>query len=154
MTRTHGRRVCPGCGVVLTRGSQTKEHVWSDWLRRYGVAYPRLSPDFFGQRSPLPQRRMVTGANGRRQYEEVAGPVVSDFLATVTMSVCGNCNNTWMSQIENAAKDELAPVFWRSTRVDRHRTDQDCHLGSADPRRLLPGSQRSGGRSDTPIAAR
>ncbi len=111
MTRTHGRRVCPGCGVVLTRGSQTKEHVWSDWLRRYGVAYPRLSPDFFGQRSPLPQRRMVTGADGRRQYEEVAGPVVSDFLATVTMSVCGNCNNTWMSQIENAAKDELAPVF-------------------------------------------
>jgi hypothetical protein len=111
VTRTPGRRGCPACGVVLTRANQTKEHVWSDWLRKYGVAYPALSKSFFGQRSPIPQTRIVTGVDGRRQYEEVAGPLVSDFLATVTMPVCSNCNNTWMSQIENAAKEELAPVF-------------------------------------------
>jgi len=43
------------------------------------------------------------------------GPSVSDFLATVTVKVCGDCNSKWMNRLENTAQQLLRPVFEGST---------------------------------------
>jgi len=84
------RGACIFCGV---KGRKlTKEHAWPDWLA--DVFREFKSSTFY--RDPAP-----TG--------DLQSWITKSFAATVRV-VCVECNSTWMSEIENAAKPLLIPM--------------------------------------------
>lgn len=78
---------CIFCGA--TNRELTKEHAWSDWL-----------VDVF---------REFKASTYYRDTGSMESWVTKSFTATVRV-VCEQCNNTWMSEIDNAAKPLLIPM--------------------------------------------
>jgi hypothetical protein len=75
----------------------TREHVWPDWFRRFtgeiGVPFPH------------DQQTEVDGESER--YKEWEAP---PFSLTVR-AFCAPCNNGWMSELEDRAKNLILPFF-------------------------------------------
>ncbi|MEK8146667.1 hypothetical protein NKH18_51540 [Streptomyces sp. M10(2022)] len=91
----------PGrCGLpmscVFCGGSPvTKEHIFPQWLNEY----------------LLPGRQQTEQARyGEGAYDKTRQSVGLDFTVK---KVCASCNNGWMSQLEVASKDALAPLITR-----------------------------------------
>jgi hypothetical protein len=101
-------QACWFCGAALVGAGaarRAREHVFARWLlRELGAQkHPfRVSWNDAHERNVLDQRTMVLDAF-------VAG------------SVCGRCNNGWMSRLEDAVRDDLAAVAHGSR-----------HLGALD----------------------
>ena len=99
---------CPFCG---SSGRLTKEHVWPQWLRAKGPAYGLWAPHFQGQRLSGSVTQAVTNEQGVVEYIPTAGPAAGEFLATVTVKVCGGCNRQWNERLEKPVQQLLGPVF-------------------------------------------
>lgn len=77
--------VCPFCD---SRGRLTREHVWPEWYSR-----------------ELRARGVVLTGDA----------AVSNNRIDITVPVCAECNNTWMSVLESDAKDLLLKMTTAST---------------------------------------
>lgn len=80
---------CAFCG---SSGPLTKEHVWSNWLAD-------VSPD------------TRPGPHVMADDDEVLRIWEDDLFKLTVRCVCRRCNNTWMSQLEEAAKPVLTPLI-------------------------------------------
>ena len=99
---------CPFCGTI---GRLTKEHVWPQWLRSRGPAYELWAPHFQGRRSAVSLTQAINNDQGVVEYVSQDGPAAGDFLATVTVRVCGGCNRLWNERLEKPVQEILGPVF-------------------------------------------
>lgn len=89
------------------RTKKRGEHVWDDWLNRE-------------QGKPIRDSGTTshTGLDGAliRSYPSVG-------LEVTVPVVCDNCNNHWMSDISNLAKDILEPIIRRDRPSDLDQLD-------------------------------
>jgi hypothetical protein len=88
------RKLCIFCG----RPGVTKEHIWADWLAPY---LPR------GQ---INHERLSETAYQTHVVQEIKKQSGSSQSGTVRV-VCRECNNGWMSALQNAAKPILVPLL-------------------------------------------
>jgi hypothetical protein len=84
----------------------TSEHIWGDWVTSY---VPRTvnKHDHADVQVPKP------GEPEPARVRIRAG----DPLSSQAKVVCAPCNNGWMSELQNAAKPHLIPLFDGSARV-------------------------------------
>jgi hypothetical protein len=99
---------CPFCG---SRTRLTKEHAWAQWLRAEGPAHAVWAEHYRGSRQARRFPQPVISLDGILRHVDSSPNLSSEFLATVTVKVCGNCNSTWMNRLENHAQELLRPVF-------------------------------------------
>lgn len=91
------------CPFCDSRARLTREHVWPEWYSR-----------------ELKARGIV-----------LTGDIVSNNKIDITVPVCAECNNTWMSVLENDAKDLLLKMTDAAT-----GTRRAIALSQLDQRRL------------------
>src|SRR5581483_3341668 len=97
-------RVCAFCDQELRKGTKTVEHALPLWLMKaLGITDQVLSrihwrPTAIGETGPIPPRAFVKGRHH-------AMP------SFVSGGICANCNNGWMSDLENRAKPILTQLF-------------------------------------------
>lgn len=114
------RRVdCPFCGQD---GIRTKEHVWAQWLRDTEPAKVLLDATH-GERIPKPTGVLRRGDDGRYAIQSMPAGQYAKWLPNVTVDVCQDCNNGWMSILESQAKNLVEPFF---------RTGRAIRLTAAD----------------------
>jgi hypothetical protein len=88
---------CVFCG---RRGKLTKEHLWSDWIRRNLLV---------NGEEPTAHTR----ASGGTPYQGWKQPP----FTAVVRAVCGDCNSTWMNDIENEVQPHLTPLIQGRQRI-------------------------------------
>jgi len=98
---------CPFCGQ---NGVRTKEHVWAQWLHDNQGAKALLHGTH-GERIPKPTDVLGRGGDGRYVIQSSPAGQYAKWLPNLTVDVCGDCNNGWMSVLESQAKDLLEPLF-------------------------------------------
>jgi hypothetical protein len=110
-------------------GERSDEHVWAEWLRKTSGA-ELLLQGTRGERIPKPSRSVYRDASGR--YELASEPTgrYAKWLPHVVVSVCSDCNNGWMSKLENAAKRLLGPLFFEGSRFVRLSNDNLTSLAT------------------------
>jgi hypothetical protein len=88
-------RECVGCGEILTKGVRSKEHILPRWLARQ-VSDPNLQLKHF-----------------RRDSANHADELLRshDLSTFVIKNVCVNCNNGWMSRLEECVKPLLSGLM-------------------------------------------
>ena len=103
------RKRCIFCGDI----GISKEHIWGDWLKHY-------------VKTILPKHTLNTVTVNRPGTPNVASLRIraGDPLRSKARVVCEKCNNTWMSEIQNAAKPLLIPMFEGEIRVLGHATQE------------------------------
>lgn len=84
------RQVCAFCGGL----DVTEEHVWAKWVSR---ELKRLIPN------PRIHPFVMSSADGDKRRGQI--------MNIVTNKVCRECNNTWLSAIEERAKSRLVQLF-------------------------------------------
>jgi hypothetical protein len=94
------RRVCIFCG-----GGRSAEHFWPQWMHPY-----LAKPDFKHKHEWAQRARMLSSGiiavKNTKNYKRQGN------IETKTVRVvCQYCNNTWMSQIEERAKDSFISIF-------------------------------------------
>lgn len=85
------RITCAFCG----KPGSSKEHLWPNWLRKF---------------VPMPLEATATHSVISFQNDTVdvrKGRLRGRPFATTIKNVCTECNNTWMSQLQNRAKPDL-----------------------------------------------
>lgn len=98
-------KTCFFCG---REGPLTREHVLPDWLRSIGFK----------------------GTGVRELIQDSDMPIIMQggpFTKTLKI-VCGDCNNVWMSAIEDAAKPVLLAGFKASVTGEQVRLDKGAQL--------------------------
>ena len=101
-------RRCIYCGV---NNANSKEHFWSEWTH---ALLPKLEAPSYQDWTIT--THPIEGLKGHRSRKR-QGDVYTKKLRVV----CEDCNNGWMSQIENTAKGLLAPLI----RGERVKLDAD-----------------------------
>lgn len=100
---------CPFCGQ---RGRRTKEHVWAQWLHDTpGADYLRQGSH--GERISPQQIVMQLGQDGRYGLVDSGSAPFAELLPNLTVAVCSDCNNGWMSRLEQRAKRILRPFVFQ-----------------------------------------
>jgi hypothetical protein len=92
--------LCAFCGKP---GKMTKQHIWPKWLGKIrppvAKSHTQTIGEFLtfspGSRRPPRSTKIHQGHAGSRKIKKV----------------CGTCNNGWMSQIEEAAKEPATPLI-------------------------------------------
>lgn len=100
------KKICRVCDRPLTQGrGKSKEHVIPNWMQRYfglekaKIAYtPIESLDI-----PLSMQLTPPAAHHPQRQHNLGSFLVG--------SVCKDCNDGWMSEIENAAKESLISLI-------------------------------------------
>src|SRR5258706_8629356 len=88
----------PGKCIFCDQGGLSKEHMWADWLRDY---IPRaMLEHIIGEVAIFPDKRELT--RKRR---------AGDPHSRKIRCVCEECNNEWMSQLQEDAKPFLLPML-------------------------------------------
>lgn len=112
MTKAKRRSSVPGrCIFCAKVGSLSKEHLWSEWTHEL-------------VRLPTAQHAHAwTHVVGSKTHGEISR-TTKDRQGHITTKqlrvVCKTCNETWMSQIEEAAKPILIPlILGRAGRLDQ-----------------------------------
>ena len=116
-----GRKARPSGGACIfcerTR-KMSREHIFARWLHKYIAISPKPSRRF---------SRCISGfdAAGMEQYSAFHGKLDRGGAHTRKLKiVCEECNNTWMSRIQNESKDAILKIHrgqWDSiTAGDRH----------------------------------
>jgi hypothetical protein len=100
----------PGRCIFCDRLGVTKEHMWADWLRNY-------IPRELDRHTVALQKVHLTETE--RNFERRTGDPHSRRIKCV----CRQCNNVWMSQLQEAAKPYLVPILTGNT-VTLHRNGQ------------------------------
>ncbi len=92
------RRWCIFCG----NGNLSKEHFWPQWARSLLPA--TISGEYV--------ERIVITEGSRRPVMPPVDRTRQGHVATKKIqAVCGPCNNTWMSRLEQAARPVLTPLI-------------------------------------------
>jgi hypothetical protein len=76
----------------------TKEHMWADWLRKYIPRQLQNHATSFAKYHPDIIERAIVTRTGDPHSRRIK-------------CVCGNCNNGWMSQIQESAKPYIIPLL-------------------------------------------
>jgi len=98
---------CCFCGQT---GKLSREHVWPKWLRKW-PAYEAGLQSFGTGQSVREEPVSSLDPDGRIQVSMANVGQESQYLPFVTVPVCSNCNNGWMSQLEQGAKRVLTPLI-------------------------------------------
>lgn len=100
-------KTCVFCGK---EGSLSREHIWPDWLSKM---YLRKGDEkhTFGSRTHLDKDLVRDGTYERPGH----------LFSLRNRLVCQNCNNGWMSQVENEAK----PIIVRMISGEKHKLSRD-----------------------------
>ena len=107
---------CPFCG---SSGKITKEHVWAKWLRgtpggtRLLDGNPRRGRRFLNVQS-VP----TIGDQGVYEPTVANREFLHELLPEVTVPVCAQCNNGWMSDLENRARKILHPLVMEGKSIN------------------------------------
>lgn len=89
----------PGKCIFCGRGGLTKEHMWADWLRNY---IPRaMLEHVIGDIAIFPEKHELRSLKHRE----------GDPHSRKIRCVCRDCNNGWMSQLQEDAKPFLLPAL-------------------------------------------
>lgn len=104
---------CPFCGGL---GKPTDEHVWAKWLRQTQGAR-KLLQDQNGQRMPLEWSSMQINEEGRYESSSERQRDWATLLPHVTVKVCKDCNNGWMSELERRAQSIIGPLVLEGRRI-------------------------------------
>ena len=110
---------CPFCGQD---GIRTREHVWAQWLH-VSEAAQKLLDGTHGERIPKPSDVIRRGDDGRYTMQSMSAGQYAKWLPNLTVDMCADCNNGWMSVLETQAKNILEP-FFRTKRPIRLTTDE------------------------------
>ena len=111
---TKRKKKPPGkCVFCNSQGSLTKEHIFPDWLAQY---FPK-SHGFTDHLTKSPSRGIVKGRLNR------PGAVHSKKLRVV----CAECNNGWMSRMQEDAKPYLLRMAQRES-LDFSKKERDVIL--------------------------
>jgi hypothetical protein len=91
--------------IFCNQNKVSKEHLWGAWWQKY---YPPNQQDHLTR-----GRHTITVRNSNDEITAVKGLFsnVGDPLGKTTKAVCQNCNNTWMSQIEDDMKKTFHKLF-------------------------------------------
>lgn len=104
------KSTCPFCGVLLIKQNQSAEHILAKWLRKVPPIPDAMKVRTGGARRwAEPDIRM--GAKG----QVILGPSRAFDSKHVhamfgTVAVCADCNNGWMSSLEQEVEPTLAPL--------------------------------------------
>jgi hypothetical protein len=88
-------RECVGCSEILTKGVRSKEHILPRWLARQ-VSNPNLELKHYRRDSDVQADELLRS---------------HDLSTFVIKNVCVNCNNGWMSRLEEGAKPLLSGLM-------------------------------------------
>lgn len=94
------KKLCFFCGLP---GQMSKEHAWPQWMGR-GVEVGSTQTTWsvgYGR----------TAENELTEYPNVVSKKQGSVLTTRIREVCQNCNNGWMSQLENSVKPLLERLW-------------------------------------------
>jgi hypothetical protein len=100
----------PGRCIFCDRLGVTKEHMWADWLRNY---IPR---ELTGHSTAFEKVHL-------RRSESSVRRQTGDPHSRRIKCVCRECNNGWMSQLQEKAKPYLVPML-KGDHVTLHRNGQ------------------------------
>lgn len=95
------RRRCLFCGRP---GDMTREHVWAQWLRPYGL-------DVRPERTTLLAAFTRTAADTYTEQPTLITKQPGSVFANRALSVCRSCNNGWMSALEQDAKPLIVSMM-------------------------------------------
>jgi hypothetical protein len=98
---TTSERVCLGCGVPLVGGNATGEHALPQWLAEE-IKVPNTSLEHFLHDEDKTEDQLLRshGLNGLK-----------------VKKLCGDCNNGWMSRLENQAKRHVLGLMHLKTGI-------------------------------------
>jgi hypothetical protein len=102
---------CPFCLRRIPGKSSTQEHIAPRWLRKHPTVidgYERRQPG--NRRQTLPGYLPIFGQGATIHYVVPGGRAV-DHPLHMTTAVCRQCNNGWMSQLEDTARPLLYPMI-------------------------------------------
>lgn len=91
--------------IFCNSNNVSKEHLWGRWWKDY---YPPSEKDLL-----IRDTHKITVRNSNNELITKKGIFsnVGDPLGKTTKVVCQNCNNTWMSAIENEMKSSFHKLF-------------------------------------------
>lgn len=92
------RRKPPGRCIFCGKVGLTKEHMWADWLRSY---IPR----------ELDSHSMALTKVSLKKTEQALQRRTGDPHSRRIKCVCRECNNGWMSKLQETAKPFLVPIL-------------------------------------------
>jgi len=87
---------CIFCG---TDTKLTKEHIWPDWLKNY---IPKDMPNYLAAK---------TIESFEKASEQTVKRIGGDPHSRRVKCVCGDCNNGWMSDLQQLAKPIVVPII-------------------------------------------
>lgn len=99
--------ICCFCGRT---GKLTKEHVWPKWLRKWPAYEVGRKAFGTGQQVRLEPVSSLD-PDGRIQVSMTSVGRESQYLPFVTVPVCAQCNNGWMSHLEQGAQRVMTPLI-------------------------------------------
>lgn len=99
---------CPFCGQ---RGRKSKEHVWAQWLHRTRAA-KILTQDSTGQLMDKVHYKFDVDDQGRFVQTPVVAGQWATLLPHVQVLVCEECNNGWMSRLEDEVRHLVGPFIF------------------------------------------
>jgi hypothetical protein len=91
---------CAYCGQ---KGS-TKEHVWPRWIRNHALNAMGVDDDNLVTYAATTETRAAVPVEARRRFGHSR-------LTLTIKRVCRECNNGWMSQLEEAVQPVLTPMI-------------------------------------------
>lgn len=91
---------CVLCGATIGRNTQSRQHVFPEWLEQFFI--PEDKSD-----EPIPHQRKLKRRGEPMHHEEWEA---LPFNMQVKV-LCKPCNNEWCHDIENAAKPLLIPMI-------------------------------------------
>jgi hypothetical protein len=106
----------PGICIFCGKQGGNREHIVGRWMLRDLGLYSQKFKIGFGMQRP-------DGGMDEIKAPQPLGSFVTD-------QICANCNNGWMSQLEDAAKPLLTPLFQDSLPADDRPLFQTLFLHS------------------------
>ena len=101
---------CIFCG---RKGNKSKEHLWPEWMHEYlpyvGDGNHIRESNTFQWKTPVDEKKL------KRQGQ---------LFTTKFRVVCSDCNNGWMSRLEEAVKPMFLKMI-RGEKVSLHKSDQE-----------------------------
>lgn len=108
-------RTCAFCSADLTKNTKSKEHVWPRWLqRKLNIEKLQIQGDHLG----------IGGAY-------IIDSRIQSTSSIVLGDVCSNCNNGWMSELENRAIPVLEPFLFPNERKYIELDEKACKIIAA-----------------------
>lgn len=101
--RLVNRKECAFCAGPSGGKNKSREHVLPDWLNKY-LPYPR---DDYHEQEVGRVTSQAQGEQKSRQYRRWPG----DFGTRKVHGICKDCNNGWMSKLEERVKPHLVELI-------------------------------------------